>query len=210
MTVTRYGMLIDLRNCIGCNACTTACKISNGTPPGMFYSHVEKYEEGTYPNANSHYVPVLCNHCENPTCVDVCPTGASHVDENGVVCIDRDKCIGCRYCITACPYQARSFLSENIKGYFPDKGLTPQEEQLYKTFQKGTVYKCEFCKDKGYDATDEGPACVQTCPTHARIFGDLDDPDSDISKKLAADNSCQLAPEYGTDPRVRYIARGVK
>ena len=208
--MTRYGMLIDLRSCIGCNACTMACKISNGTPPNMFYSHVEKYEEGTYPTANSHYGPVLCNHCESPTCVDVCPTGASHVDENGVVCVDHSKCIGCRYCITACPYQARSFLAQNVEGYFPDKGLTAQEERLYAAFQKGTVYKCEFCKEKGYSESDEGPACVQTCPTNARIFGDLDDPNSEISKRLAADNSYQLAPEYGTDPRVRYIARGVK
>ena len=202
----RYGMVIDLRRCVGCNACTVACKESNGTPPGVFYSHVSIAEEGVYPNAMSVYTPMLCAHCENAACVSVCPTGASYRDANGVVSIDHDKCIGCKYCIAACPYDVRTYLSDPVEGYFPDKGLTVQEERMYAGFEVGKVYKCDFCKSKGY--TDGiGPSCARACPGDARIFGDLDDPESEVSKLVATEQVYTLGEEYGTEPKVYYIAR---
>ena len=203
----RYGMVIDLRRCVGCNACTVACKTSNGTPPGVFYSHVSIEEKGVYPNAQAHYTPVLCGHCESPACVSVCPTSASYKGEDGIVGIDHDKCIGCRYCITACPYDVRTFLATEIKGYFPDKGLTEQEVKMYANFESGKVYKCDLCKAKSLTDSEEGPACVQTCPGAARIIGDLDDPQSAVSKLIATEQTRQLGAEYGTDPKVFYIAR---
>ena len=203
----RYGMAIDLKRCVGCNSCTLACKISNGTPPNMFYSHVAIEEKGKYPNAQAYYTPVLCNHCENAPCVTVCPTRASYRDGEGIVCIDHSKCIGCRYCIAACPYEARTFLATKIAGYFPDKGLTPFEEYAYKHYVQGTVYKCDFCKSNGKTASDEGPACVQTCPGRARIFGDLDDAESEVSLIIANKQTYVLGPEFETKPHVHYAAR---
>lgn len=202
-----YGMVIDLRRCVGCNACTVACKVSNGTPPEMHFSHVEMSEEGTYPNARTEYLPVLCQHCENAACVTVCPTGASYTDEDGVVRIDQDKCIGCRFCITSCPYDVRTYLAEPVAGYYPDKGLTDQEKALYAGYDHGCVYKCDFCASKGYIDSEQGPACVQTCPGAARIFGDLDDPSSEVSQLVGRFQTERLGEEYGTEPKVFYIAR---
>lgn len=201
-----YGMVLDLRRCVGCNACTIACKQSNGTPPNMFYSHVSIDEAGTYPNAYTSYTPMLCAHCEDAACVSVCPTGASYRDENGIVAIDHTKCIGCKYCIAACPYEVRSYLNAKIEGYFPDRGLTEQEKHLYSDFEVGNVYKCDFCKTKGYTDTI-GPSCVRACPGDARIFGDLDDPNSDVARLLATEQVQVLGAEYGTKPSVYYIAR---
>ena len=124
----RYGMVIDLRRCIGCNSCTIACKQQNGTPAGVFYSHVNIYETGKYPEAKLQAQPVLCNHCADAPCVDVCPTGATQKLENGIVTVDETKCIGCRYCMVVCPYNARTFYYSKPQGYYPDKGLTTFEE----------------------------------------------------------------------------------
>lgn len=202
----RYGMVIDLRRCVGCNACTIACKQSNGTPPDMFFSHVSLREEGTYPNARAVYTPMLCGHCEEAACVSVCPTGASYRDEDGVVQIDHERCIGCKYCIAACPYEVRTFLGERIEGYFPECGLTEQERTMYERFEPGKVYKCDFCRSKGY--TDaEGPSCVRACPGDARVFGDLDDPESEVARLVASEQVRVLGEEYGTKPNVYYIAR---
>ena len=202
----RYGMVIDLRRCVGCNACTIACKQSNGTPPDMFYSHVSLEERGTYPNATAVYTPMLCAHCEEAACVSVCPTGASYRDEDGVVLVDHDKCIGCKYCIAACPYEVRSYLADRIEGYFPEHGLTEQEQKMYAGFEVGKVYKCDFCRSKGYTDT-EGPSCARACPGDARIFGDLDDPESEVAKLVATEQVQVLGEEYGTKPKVYYIAR---
>jgi molybdopterin-containing oxidoreductase family iron-sulfur binding subunit len=200
----KYGMVIDLRRCIGCNACTIACKQQYGTPPGIFYSHVNITEAGVYPNARQTPLPVLCNHCEDAPCVDVCPTGASVKQANGIVTIDASICIGCRYCMVACPYNVRQFIGSEPQGYFPDKGgLNAYEKVMYATHEVGTVEKCSFCAVRVADG--QLPACVLTCPGQARFFGDLDDPTSEVSKLILANNAKPLNEEAGTKPNVYYI-----
>lgn len=200
--MTRLGMVIDLKRCIGCNGCTLACKAENGTPRGVWYAQVLESTVGTYPAARKAYTPVLCNHCEDAPCVSVCPTGASYTRPDGIVMVDKDLCIGCQACVVACPYEQRFFLEKGPleTGYFGD--LTPYEKMKYAAYSEGTVTKCTFCAhrvDKGLD-----PACVVTCPTRARIFGDLNDPNSEVSR-LIRQGSTVLLPEAGTKPCVLYI-----
>lgn len=197
----KKGMVIDLKRCIGCHACTIACKLENATPPEVFWARVLETETGKYPLAKRVFVPVLCNHCQDPPCLRACPTGATTQREDRVVLVNQDKCIGCKACMEACPYEARFFL-EDIRGYYPDH-LTPFEQVGYKRHQKGTVCKCTFCADRVEKGLE--PACVQTCPTIARVFGDLDDPNSDVSRLIRERNCIQLRPEQGTRPSVYYI-----
>jgi dimethyl sulfoxide reductase iron-sulfur subunit len=203
----KYGMVIDLRKCIGCNSCTIACKQVHGTPPGIFYSHVNIYEQGKYPTARQKSLPVLCNHCDDPACVNVCPVGASQKQPNGIVTVDPNKCIGCRYCMVACPYDVRQYNGSTPTGYYPDKGLTAYEKVAYAAHQVGTVEKCDFCATRV--AQGQLPACVQTCPAKARFFGDLDDPNSEVSKLIVEFNAQPLNPQAGTMPNVYYIGLGV-
>ena len=199
----RYGMVINLKRCIGCDACAIACKQANGTPPGTFWSHVIHKEVGKFPNAKVEYTPLLCMHCENAPCVTNCPTGASIKEENGIVRVLADKCIGCKQCIVACPYQARWFKDYKAKGYFPSEGFTDKEKADYGKFELGKVTKCDFCWERVQ--VGEDPICVQICPATARIFGDLDDPQSEVSQLLHHNESKQLVPEAGTNPAVYYI-----
>jgi len=197
-------MVIDLKTCVGCQACTIACKSSNGTPPDIFFSQVHEREIGEYPNARREFLPILCNHCADAPCVEVCPTGASFQREDGIVAVKADICIGCRSCDLACPYGHRHFVKPGVlkEGYFTD-GQTPFEEVKYERWTEGTVIKCDFCMDR----VDQGlePACVNTCPPSARIFGDLDDPASDVSRLLEERESYTLLPEAGTKPCVHYL-----
>jgi molybdopterin-containing oxidoreductase family iron-sulfur binding subunit len=199
----RYGMVINLQRCIGCDACTIACKQANGTPPEVFWGRVVHKEVGEYPIAKVEYTPLLCMHCANAPCVANCPTGASVKDVNGIVYVIADKCIGCKQCIVVCPYEARWFMPKKTKGYFPALGFTEKEKVDYSKFGLGKVTKCDFCMDKVN--AGEKPLCVRTCPVTARIFGDVDDPNSEVAKLLSQRNAKQLAPEVGTDPSVYYI-----
>jgi molybdopterin-containing oxidoreductase family iron-sulfur binding subunit len=202
--MARLGMVIDLKTCVGCQACTAACKSTNGTPPDIFFAQVHEREVGEYPNARREFLPVLCNHCEDAPCVEVCPTGASFQRDDGIVAVKSDICIGCRSCDVSCPYGHRHYVAPGLldEGYFKD-GLTPYEEVKYQRWTESTVIKCDFCMDR----VDQGlePACVNTCPPGARIFGDLSDPQSEVSKLLAQRESYTLLPEAGTKPCVHYL-----
>jgi tetrathionate reductase subunit B len=177
----QYGMLIDTRRCIGCHSCSVACKAEFDVPLGVNKSWVEYTEKGTFPNVNRHFLPRLCNHCSEPQCVAVCPTGATYKrPQDGIVVVDSGLCIGCKYCIQACPYDAR-FL--NPVTNFADK--------------------CDFCIHR----VSKGllPSCVNSCIGGARIFGDVNDPESEISRQIAANAVTVLRPGKGTEPNVYYI-----
>ena len=197
----KYGMVIDLKKCIGCHTCTIACKVENGTGPGVFWSQVIDREVGTYPSVKRIFIPRLCMHCDDPPCVRACPSGASYQRQDGLVLIDQAKCIGCRYCSVACPYGARHF-NKARAGYFP-QGFTPYEELLYQSHETGVVEKCNFCAtlvDRG-----QQPACVRACPMNARTFGDLNDPRSEVAQLVRSKRAYRYLEEMGTKPSVFYL-----
>lgn len=198
----RYGMVIDLKRCVGCNSCSIACRAEKGNPAGIMYHRVEKYEVGKYPAASMQFRPVPCMHCQEPACLTVCPTGATYKRDDGIVLIDPDKCIGCRYCILACPYNVRQSL-RSIDGYYGEIAETPYETIKFADLHKGTAVKCDFCV--GRVEKGKQPACVETCPSQARYFGDLDDPNSEVARLVAFHHGAVLNPELGTKPSVYYI-----
>jgi len=206
-----YGMVIDLKRCIGCYAFVAACRAENATGTGITFARVQRLEWGKYPAVKRMALPLLCMHCQDPPCMDVCPTGATKQRPDGIVWIDKDLCIGCRYCMLACPYAARYFNDREIP-YFangmPGNGKTPPhktpfEEQGYARHTLGTVEKCDFCSAR----VDQGqePACVANCPSKARIFGDLDDHTSPVSGLIRDKGAAALNPEAGTNPSVFYL-----
>jgi Fe-S-cluster-containing dehydrogenase component len=217
--MARWGMVINLHKCIGCYACMLACKQEHFLPPQVFWGRVLVGELGKYPSVQKQTYPVLCNHCEEAACVGVCPTGATTKREDGIVVVDYDKCVGCRYCVMACPYQQRTFYGNGKREYFPGQGFTEWEiigRRLY-PLQEGTVVKCTFCAERidgglkrglnpGVDR-DATPACVIACPAKARYFGDFDDTKSEVSRLVSERKAFQLSPESGTNPSVYYIAR---
>ena len=143
-----------------------------------------------------------CMHCQDPPCQKVCPTGATYMDDRGLVLIDQTKCIGCRACMVACPYEARQFLWD-IWNYYEGQFATPYEQVKQRNFDKGTVVKCNFCLHR----LEKGlrPACVDTCPAMARTFGDLDDPKSEVSQLIVLHRGAPFREELGTEPSVYYI-----
>jgi Fe-S-cluster-containing dehydrogenase component len=176
----RYAMTIDLKACVGCSACSVACTMENNVPIGLHRLWIRNTEVGTFPDLTVEFRPEQCNHCEDPPCVPVCPTGCCYVTEDGIVDIEAHKCIACSACIAACPYDARFMHPE------------------------GYVSKCNFCRHR----LEEGkmPACVDTCPTLARAFGDLSDPNSAVSQAIRdADRVDVLRPEQGIGPNVYYL-----
>lgn len=208
-----WGMVLDLRKCIGCSACTVACKAENKLPPGVVYRPVLEEEIGKYPHVSRKFTPRPCMQCDNPPCVPVCPVGATYKRPDGVVEINYNTCIGCRYCIAACPYGARTF----------DWGLTYTEgtakQQAYELEpsseygqswprKKGVspvnnARKCQFCLHR----LAEGmlPACTTTCVGGATYFGDLKDSESLVSELVARPNVLRLKEELGTKPRTYYL-----
>ena len=204
----RYGMVIDLNRCMGCHACAMACKAQNATPLHVFWSKVLMGEAGTYPNSRYTPLPVLCNHCDNPPCMSVCPVGATTKQPDGIVVVDYDKCIGCGACVQACPYDARTILPELVP-YYDDIGeATPFEQAKPENMRANVAQKCIFCKD--LVAQGEPPACVKTCPCSARHFGDLDDTGSEVSRLIKERKGAQPNPELGTGPCVYYLPSKVR
>ena len=215
--MTRWGMVIDLRRCVGCYSCMVACKQEHFLPPEMFWNRLLIGETGKYPAVTKQMFPVLCNHCKEAACLKVCPTGATTRREDGIVTVDYDECVGCRYCVIACPYQQRTLYKDPKTEYFPKQGFTPYEvlgRKLY-PYQPGTILKCTFCVEKIDAGIKKGlkpgidreatPACVITCPARARYFGDLDDPESEVSRMIIEKKAAPLHPEFDTEPSVYYI-----
>ncbi|NOZ29998.1 MAG: 4Fe-4S dicluster domain-containing protein [Chloroflexi bacterium] len=210
----RWGMVIDLTKCVACDACTVSCKAENKTPPGVNYTVVIKEEVGTYPNVREAFLPRPCMHCDNPPCVDVCPVSATWQNEEGVVVVDYDACIGCRYCMTACPYGARNFDfgewytedTPKLAPYETAPTFEYSERRVRSNHESpvGNVRKCHFCLHR----VREGllPACINDCIGRARYFGDLTDPDSLVSELLRERYSFRLKEELGTQPKVFYLS----
>jgi sulfite dehydrogenase (quinone) subunit SoeB len=202
----QLALVIDLNVCVGCHACVTSCKEWNtsgsagpladehaygASPTGTFFNRVQTYEAGAFPATDTIHFPKSCLHCEDPPCVPVCPTGASYKrKEDGIVLVDYDKCIGCKYCAWACPYGAREL---------------DEERQV--------MTKCTLCVDRIHDEllppADRKPACVKACPTGARLFGDVKDPDSEVSRAIRERGGYALMPEWETNPANRYLPRRI-
>lgn len=198
----RYGLVIDLLRCMGCGACSIACRAERGTPAGISYNKVKISEIGHYPNAKMKFLPMSCMHCKKPYCLDACPREATYQRDDGLVLIDKDKCVGCGTCVLACPYGSRQLFKE-MKSYYAGNHPTPYEMVRQKQFKRGTAVKCDFCVER----LEKGrlPACVETCPGLARTFGDLDDPDSEVSKLLRKHKVVSLKEDEETEPSVCYI-----
>ena len=176
----RWAMVVDVQKCIGCQACTVSCIMENAAPENSFRTVVSTYEVKEDKRCGTYMLPRLCNHCANPPCIPVCPVGATFQRKDGVVVVDGDRCVGCAYCVQACPYDARFINHET-----------------------GKADKCTFCAHR----VDEGllPACVETCVGGARIFGDLNDPHSVVYQLLTENKVKVLRPEQGTQPHVFYL-----
>ncbi|SNR99167.1 prokaryotic molybdopterin-containing oxidoreductase family, iron-sulfur binding subunit [Anaerovirgula multivorans] len=221
--MAKFGMIIDLEKCAGCTACSIACKNENNVPDEFYWSHYITETKGEFPNVTYQYISTLCNHCTNAPCVEACPVDpkAMYKAENGMTLHNAERCIGCRACENACPYgviyynergkevfeewrsgEAKA-LTEKVGGevipyYNPDRALTYDGIR-----RENVVEKCNFCDHRV--ANDEEPYCVDVCPANARIFGDLDDPNSEISKVLKEKQHFVLQPKAGTEPNVFYI-----
>lgn len=198
--MTRYAMVIDLNTCVGCNACMAACAMENQTPvwKNKWRTYVHDKEIGVTEQVRRRFFPRLCNHCSNPPCLTVCPTGATHQRADGIVLVDPDRCMGCRACAMACPYDARYEVTyADIDAGREFYGAEELQRQV------PSMDKCSFCAHR----VDKGmkPACVETCVGSARQFGDLDDPNDPVAQLVASGIAQPLMPHLGTRPNVYYI-----
>ncbi len=214
-------MVIDTRRCVGCQACVVACKAENKTPPGVAYTVVLEGALAHRHDDKPLFMTKPCFHCEHPPCVDVCPVGATFRRlQDGIVVVDYDRCIGCRYCITACPYGARYFdYGDNYPALAEDTPYADVPSPEYGQFRQredghspiGNVRKCTFClhlqDEEGHYDQKAGrwPACAKTCTGHAIIFGDVNDPESEVSRLLRERQCIRLKEELGTEPNVHYL-----
>ena len=205
----RYGMVIDLKRCSGCKTCSVVCKVANNIPNDIIWNRVlteggnaPDTAGGTWGNPEMQHWPVACQHCENPACTKVCPVGATWKDEQtGIVRQDYDKCIGCRMCMAACPYNARTFnWNDPVRATGASYGDARVPERA-----RGVMEKCTLCKER----TDEGdePMCVRCCPADARIFGDLDDPNSEINAKIKELGAKLVVSRAARDVHAKFLLR---
>lgn len=219
----KWNMVIDLRKCVACNACSVSCVAENKLPPGVIYRPVIKEEIGTYPNVSLVSTPRPCMHCDVPPCTEVCPVEATWKRDDGIVIVDYDQCIGCRYCLNACPYSARTFdfgfnytdnatdNSANLIG--KEKGVSYSKEASFEYGKEwkrereespeGNARKCHFCIQR----IENGmlPQCVVTCIGRATYFGDGSDTKSLVAELIALPNAFKLKEHLGTSPSVYYI-----
>jgi molybdopterin-containing oxidoreductase family iron-sulfur binding subunit len=216
-----YAMIIDLDRCIGCHTCAVACKVENDTPMGIWWNRVLTVggpsmdsPDGEYPNLTMHFLPFACQHCDNPPCVKVCPTGATYKRaDDGAVVVDYERCIGCRYCMAACPYGVRTF-NWGTPEHIPDFPVGFQEvhtdkyssnpRYVYEPIRPvGVVEKCSFFVQR--IDNNQVPFCINVCPARARLFGSQKDPNSEVSKLIKGGGLVRLMPELGTGPEVFFI-----
>jgi Fe-S-cluster-containing dehydrogenase component len=224
----RWGMAIDLDRCTACQACTTACQLENNVPPptpqaaaqgrSIRWMDMIPFVEGEYPRVKLRLLPRPCMHCDNPPCIKVCPVGATTKGEDGIVAQVYARCIGCRYCTTACPYTVRyfnwfepSWPGDLGQALNPDVSVRP----------KGVAEKCTFCHHRLQKVRDRAraerreiepgeylPACAEACPTKAIAFGDLDDPGSEVARMARSPRMFRLLDDLGTEPKVYYLREG--
>lgn len=219
----RWVMVIDLRKCVGCHGCTVACITENKLPPGVVYRPVIEEEIGTYPNVARRFIPRPCMQCENPPCVPVCPVDATYTNQEGIVEMNYERCIGCRYCLTACPYSARTsdfgftYTQNDVNGsaFILGSDIADDYERAAnfeygKTYPRerrespiGNARKCHFCQHRILNG--QLPSCVTTCIGRATLFGDANDPESLVAELIASPNVMRLREELGTEPRVYYL-----
>lgn len=206
-------MVADLNRCVGCQTCTAACKHANATAPGVQWRRVLDVESGEFPDVRRTFLPVGCMHCAEPPCMTVCPSTATRKRDDGLVTIDYDLCIGCGYCMAACPYQARYKVATRNKAY--KIGAMTHEAAEEHWERRGVAQKCTFCIDRIDDGlaagltpgedVDATPVCVNSCIADALVFGDLDDPDSRVSQLLRDNHSFRMHEELGTEPGFYYL-----
>jgi len=211
----KWVMVIDLQKCIGCKACTVACVAENNLPPGVVYRPVVEQELGEFPNVSKRFTPRPCMHCDNPPCTPVCPVEATYKRPDGIVAIDYDACIGCRYCVAACPYNARTV---DFGEFYGDDTPEIMDYETRPSFEygrewrrepgkhaspKGNARKCQFCLHR----IENGmlPACVTTCLGGATYFGDYNDDRSLVHELVGSDRMMRLKEELGTEPKVFYL-----
>ena len=223
----RWGMVIDLDKCTACQACSVACRQENNIPFAgpveadlsriKWWHKVLRLVEGEHSEARITFIPRPCQHCDNPPCVQVCPVEATYIDEEGIVRMRYDRCVGCRFCASTCPYSVRHF------NWYAPGWPEPMDESLNPDVPvrpRGVVEKCTFCihrlekakriaAEEGRELTDAElvhlPACNEACPAFARYFGDLDDPESTVSRLARSPRAFSLLEEMGTHPKVVYL-----